>query len=200
MLLFQTLPSLQGEAPRCNTTNLAVQPAAGSYTCSGCPSPCFCLLLLMMMMLLLLLLLLLGVQRLLGHHYVEQLDCMVFFNPPLVVWGLWHSMKGLLPDATRAKIKFVGPGDTHELQEVVPQQVRGRGAANVVLQVLHCCVRVLDQTPQLVAGTGCRVRLGRARFGLCVGVVRGPRFEGTLGYAGAHARPQRMVMDLENCI
>ncbi|WIA28850.1 hypothetical protein OEZ86_011376 [Tetradesmus obliquus] len=74
--------------------------------------------------------------RLLGHHYVEQLDCMVFFNPPLVVWGLWHSMKGLLPDATRAKIKFVGPGDTHELQEVVPQQVLPKqygGSAELLL-------------------------------------------------------------------
>jgi hypothetical protein len=77
-----------------------------------------------MLLLVLLLLLLFILQRLLGHHYVEQLDCMVFYNPPLVVWGLWHSMKGLLPEATRSKIKFVDPGDTSDLQAVVPQEVR----------------------------------------------------------------------------
>jgi hypothetical protein len=69
------------------------------------------------------LLLPLRLQRLLGHHYVEQLDAMVFYNPPLVVWGLWHSMKGLMPDATRSKIKFVDPGDPSELRAVVPDEV-----------------------------------------------------------------------------
>jgi hypothetical protein len=53
---------------------------------------------------------------------------MVFYNPPLVVWGLWHSMKGLMPDATRSKIKFVDPGDPSELQAVVPDEVSSHDA------------------------------------------------------------------------
>jgi hypothetical protein len=54
-------------------------------------------------------------------HVSESDHCIAgflvpFFHPPLVVWGLWHSMKTLLPEAMGSKIKSVDPGDTSELQ------------------------------------------------------------------------------------
>lgn len=59
----------------------------------------------------------------LGQHYVERLSAMYFYNPPLVFWGLWNSMKGLLPEVTRNKIKVIDPSDLRELRELVPDHV-----------------------------------------------------------------------------
>lgn len=77
---------------------------------------------------------LLLLQGLLGQHYVERLDAMYFYNPPSVFWGLWNSLKGLLPEVTRSKIKVIDPSDLQELQEAVPAEVRG---------VRHCCEGLL---------------------------------------------------------
>jgi hypothetical protein len=48
-----------------------------------------------------------------------------FYNPPSVFWGLWNSLKGLLPEVTRSKIKVIDPSDLQQLQEAVPVEVHG---------------------------------------------------------------------------
>lgn len=48
---------------------------------------------------------------------------LIFYNPPSVFWGLWNSLKSLLPEVTRNKIKVIDPSDLQELQEVVPPEV-----------------------------------------------------------------------------
>ena len=63
------------------------------------------------------------VLRMLGDHYVERLSQMWFYNPPMVFWGLWNSMKGLLPEVTRNKIKVIDPSDISELKALVPPEV-----------------------------------------------------------------------------
>jgi hypothetical protein len=63
------------------------------------------------------------VLRMLGEHYVERLSAMWFYNPPMVFWGLWNSMKGLLPEVTRNKIKVIDPSDISELKALVPPEV-----------------------------------------------------------------------------
>lgn len=68
------------------------------------------------------------VQGLLGQHYVERLDALYFYNPPSVFWGLWNSLKGLLPEVTRSKIKVIDPSDLQQLIDAVPPEV-SRGAA-----------------------------------------------------------------------
>lgn len=62
-------------------------------------------------------------QGLLGQHYVERLDALYFYNPPSVFWGLWNSLKGLLPEVTRSKIKVIDPSDLQQLQDAVPPEV-----------------------------------------------------------------------------
>ena len=64
-------------------------------------------------------------QDTLTSHYVEVLDVMIMYNPPLVFWGLWNSFKVLLPEATRNKVIMVDPADIRQLQDIVPQEVRG---------------------------------------------------------------------------
>eukprot|EP00878_Enallax_costatus_P013335 GHUV01013941.1.p1 GENE.GHUV01013941.1~~GHUV01013941.1.p1 ORF type:complete len:339 (+),score=89.85 GHUV01013941.1:214-1230(+) len=59
----------------------------------------------------------------LTSHYVEVLDVMIMYNPPLVFWGLWNSFKVLLPEATRNKVIMVDPADIKQLQDIVPQEV-----------------------------------------------------------------------------
>eukprot|EP00878_Enallax_costatus_P020029 GHUV01021158.1.p1 GENE.GHUV01021158.1~~GHUV01021158.1.p1 ORF type:complete len:126 (+),score=31.40 GHUV01021158.1:1436-1813(+) len=77
-------------------------------------------------------------QDTLTSHYVEVLDVMIMYNPPLVFWGLWNSFKVLLPEATRNKVIMVDPADIKQLQDIVPQEVRapvgvgGRGIARAV--------------------------------------------------------------------
>ena len=63
-------------------------------------------------------------QDTLTSHYVEVLDVMIMYNPPLVFWGLWNSFKVLLPEATRNKVIMVDPADIRQLQDIVPQEVR----------------------------------------------------------------------------
>jgi hypothetical protein len=63
-------------------------------------------------------------QGLLGQHYVERLDALYFYNPPSVFWGLWNSLKGLMPEVTRNKIKVIDPSDLQQLQDAVPPEVR----------------------------------------------------------------------------
>jgi hypothetical protein len=40
-----------------------------------------------------------------------------------VFWGLWNSLKGLLPEVTRSKIKVIDPSDLQQLQQAVPPEV-----------------------------------------------------------------------------
>jgi len=63
-------------------------------------------------------------QGLLGEHYVERLDTLFFYNPPSVFWGLWNTLKAVLPEVTRNKIKVIDPSDIAELLEAVPAEVR----------------------------------------------------------------------------
>lgn len=63
------------------------------------------------------------VQDVLTQHYIEVLDVMIMYNPPLVFWGLWNSFKLLLPEATRSRIIMVDPADLKQLQDIVPPNV-----------------------------------------------------------------------------
>ncbi|KAL6752267.1 CRAL-TRIO domain-containing protein [Haematococcus lacustris] len=60
---------------------------------------------------------------LLGEHYVERLGALIFWNPPLIFWGVWNSLSPLLPEVTRAKIFVIDPSKTASLVELVGAEV-----------------------------------------------------------------------------
>ncbi len=62
--------------------------------------------------------------RMLNIHYVERMGAMYFYNPPYLFWGLWNSLKGLLPEVTRSKIMVIDPAKPQELLDAVPPEVR----------------------------------------------------------------------------
>lgn len=71
---------------------------------------------------------------------MERLDALYFYNPPSVFWGLWNSLKGLLPEVTRSKIKVIDPSDLQQLQQAVPPEVGRDGAASARTVQQYACV------------------------------------------------------------
>jgi hypothetical protein len=68
----------------------------------------------------------------LSLHYVERMEGLYFYNPPLLFWGLWHATRPLLPVATRDRIKVIDPADLRDLQASVPPDV-SHGSGHEVL-------------------------------------------------------------------
>ncbi len=107
-------------------------------------------------------------QGLLGQHYVERLDALYFYNPPSVFWGLWNSLKGLLPEVTRSKIKVIDPSDLQELQQAVPPEVGSTEADRD--RPLKGSGELLQELCQAVAAVGqaVAVHVAAGLFAPCV--------------------------------
>ncbi|GBF90145.1 hypothetical protein Rsub_03278 [Raphidocelis subcapitata] len=79
----------------------------------------------------------------LSTHYVERLSVLYFYNPPSLFFTLWNSMKGLLPEVTREKIKMIHPSDTSELHAWMPADTLPReyGGKGELLPIATACRR-----------------------------------------------------------